>query len=154
MCDFDIMTTICFAEVHNMSFNILNGNAGVKVHDELETIGPSANYYRSHTMRSYMRTGLAFLKRHSEKVIYCPKTRISNNISFDYSVCIEPFPLNVWVLFSVLFVLVPYGMFAKGIGNKLEGTLALLSWQSISPKKWKVYNCAVVCFNAFEHSLL
>jgi len=61
----------------------------------------------------------------------------SRKSQFDYSVWIEPFPLNIWMLFIISFILVPFLVFKKGVGNKLEGIFSLLSWQSVSMKNSK-----------------
>jgi len=122
--DIELLALIYFAQFHNLTLNV-DDDPEYLYHKQL--IGSSANYFESHEMPSYMRTGLELSHRYSQKVIYCPSTNVSSKSHFDYSVWIEPFPLNVWIMFIVLFILVPYVMFAKGVGNKLEGILALLS---------------------------
>jgi len=146
MCTFDIMTTIYFSQVHNLSLNMFmdNGNFIIKT-DQRQIIGPSKNYIDSHNFKSYIRTGFALSSRQSNKFVYCLKTSILNRSKFDYKVWTEPFSLNVWILFIFSFIFLPCMIFKNGIGNKFEGVLALLSWQSVSPKNGKIV--VVLSFN-------
>jgi len=139
MCLFDIMTTIYLAQVHNLSLNMIDGKGLFIIQNQFtEVIGPSQNYIDSHLLFPFKQTGVALSCRQSSKIIYCPKTTLDSKPRFDFSVWIEPFPVNVWVLFIISFILLPYKIFADGFGNKFEGIFALLSWQSVSPRNGKV----------------
>jgi len=139
MCLFDIMTTIYLAQVHNLSLNMIDGKGLFIIPNQFtEVIGPSQNYIDSHLLFPFKQTGVTFSYRQSSKIIYCPKTNLVSKPWFAFSVWIEPFPVNLWIMFIISFVLIPYIMFANGFGNKLEGIFALLSWQSVSRRNGKV----------------
>jgi len=145
MCSIEIMTTIYFAELHNLSLNMIVES--VKFSDTSQFISSSAYQINSHKRFSFERTGLGVSDHQSQKIIYCSKTKLSNKSQFDYSVWIEPFPNSVWVLFIVSFLFVPFILFKKGVGNKLEGIFALLSSQSISLNNGKIL-VALLSFGA------
>jgi len=108
MCTFDLMSTIFFAQAHNLSIRILIDIEVLNVEkDFYKIIGLSGNYFKSHYMEPFEQEGLALSFRESVKIIYCPNTKIFSKSTFDCSVWIEPFSLKIWILFIVSFVLVP-----------------------------------------------
>jgi len=79
LCTFDIMTTIYFAQLHNLSIDMFYGNEhfGIK-HDMQQIIGASGSFVNAHTTSPYIRTGYTLSGRNSNKLIYCSKTVVSS----------------------------------------------------------------------------
>jgi len=137
-CEFDLMTTIYFAQVHNLSIHIFGEGEVFSVKNGFyRNIEASGNYFNYDEMSPFKRQGLAISYQNSQKIIYCPDTKITTKSKFDYSVWTEPFSLDIWIFYIVSFILVPCAMFSNGIGSKLEIILSLLSWQGVSLKNGK-----------------